>query len=286
MSGTEGALLVCYDRSDGARRAIEQAAALFPGARALVLNVWSFSRMVSGYGVSSEASYTEQSQRELALRDAEAGCVIARDAGLDASPVIGVRQQRGHRSDDPRGCRRPRRQPDRRRSPRPRRRAIAPARLRLARGRPPRAPAGADRPCGQRARQRRASRARRLRRVAGSPARHRPRRAPPRGPEHAGRERLERTGRHGGARDGSRAACRRGGAASGRQRRGRRRAASSRSTQASPRRRSRPVAAVTARGRRSSASRTSMTRAPSWSAPGGSAVASRRCCSARSPRVS
>ena len=87
MSGNEGALLVCYDRSDGARRAIEQAAALFPGARALVLNVWSFSRMVSGYGVPSEASYTEQSQRELALQDAEAGCVVARAAGLDASPV-------------------------------------------------------------------------------------------------------------------------------------------------------------------------------------------------------
>jgi nucleotide-binding universal stress UspA family protein len=96
MSNTEGApILVCYDRSDGARRAIEEAGALFPGARAIILNVWNFPLMLAVYGLAATAMYNEQSQRDLATRDAEAGCAIARAAGLDAVPVTACGSNRG-----------------------------------------------------------------------------------------------------------------------------------------------------------------------------------------------
>src|SRR3954451_20531709 len=38
--GAVGPLLVCYDGSDDAKYAIETAATLFPGSRALVVSIW------------------------------------------------------------------------------------------------------------------------------------------------------------------------------------------------------------------------------------------------------
>lgn len=88
-------ILICYDRSDGARRAIEQAASLFPGARILVLNVWSFPVMVSAYGAGDATAYSRKSQEELAVRDAETGCAFARELGLDATPLTACGSSEG-----------------------------------------------------------------------------------------------------------------------------------------------------------------------------------------------
>ena len=88
-------ILICYDRSDGARRALEQVAELFPGARTLVLNVWSFPVMVSAYGAGDATAYSRKSQEELAVRDAETGCAIARELGLDASPLTACGSSEG-----------------------------------------------------------------------------------------------------------------------------------------------------------------------------------------------
>jgi nucleotide-binding universal stress UspA family protein len=88
MSTPEDApILICFDRSDGARRAIEQAAELFPGALALILNVWSFPALVSMYAPAEATGYSTGSEHARATSDAEAGCVIARNLGLDASAV-------------------------------------------------------------------------------------------------------------------------------------------------------------------------------------------------------
>ena len=43
-----GPLLLCYDGSDGAYRAIGTAGALFPGQRAVVLHVWTPMAVRSG----------------------------------------------------------------------------------------------------------------------------------------------------------------------------------------------------------------------------------------------
>ena len=46
-----GPIMLCYDRSDGARRAIEVAGALFPGREAVVLHVWSpIAVVAAAYG--------------------------------------------------------------------------------------------------------------------------------------------------------------------------------------------------------------------------------------------
>ena len=43
--------------------------------------------MLSAYGAGDATAYARKSQEELAARDAEAGCAIARELGLDATPV-------------------------------------------------------------------------------------------------------------------------------------------------------------------------------------------------------
>jgi nucleotide-binding universal stress UspA family protein len=88
-------ILLCYDRSDGARRAIECAAGLFPGARALVLTVWSFSTLMRVYGAGEAAAYSESATRAQANRDAVAGCAVACAVGLDASPIAACGSQLG-----------------------------------------------------------------------------------------------------------------------------------------------------------------------------------------------
>jgi hypothetical protein len=46
-------ILLCFDRSDGARRAIQTAGELFPGRTAVVLHVWSpIAIAVAAYGAS------------------------------------------------------------------------------------------------------------------------------------------------------------------------------------------------------------------------------------------
>ena len=77
-------ILICYDRSSGARHAIEHAGALFPGAAALVLNLWQVPLTLPPYTVES----AEDAQRSLAEHAAAEGCGLARRAGLVAEPLI------------------------------------------------------------------------------------------------------------------------------------------------------------------------------------------------------
>jgi nucleotide-binding universal stress UspA family protein len=82
-------ILLCYDGSDGARHAIDTAAALFPGREAIVLHTW---RPVGGigaaYAIVPVAVYDEAELHRSALELAEEGAAIARAAGLDARAQI------------------------------------------------------------------------------------------------------------------------------------------------------------------------------------------------------
>jgi nucleotide-binding universal stress UspA family protein len=88
MSRSDGPVLICYDRSLGARHAIEYAAALFPGKQTVILYTWSFPLEMAVYGLGGVAAYGEDSQRKLAAEVADEGCEIACEAGLAARPVV------------------------------------------------------------------------------------------------------------------------------------------------------------------------------------------------------
>ena len=88
MSTPTAPVLICYDRSDGARHAIEYASALFPGKQAVILNIWSLPLEMAVYGLGNVAAYSEDSQRKLATEAAEEGCEIAREAGFVARPLV------------------------------------------------------------------------------------------------------------------------------------------------------------------------------------------------------
>ena len=88
MSTSDAPVLICYDRSSGARDAIEYAASLLPGKQAVILYIWSFPLELAVYGLGNVASYGEDSQRKLAAEVADEGCEIARAAGLVARPVV------------------------------------------------------------------------------------------------------------------------------------------------------------------------------------------------------
>ena len=81
-------ILLCYDRSAGARRAIETAGALFPGRKAIVLHVWSpMTVAVAAYGgIAPVPPYDESALERAALAVAEEGAAVAKDAGLEATP--------------------------------------------------------------------------------------------------------------------------------------------------------------------------------------------------------
>lgn len=82
-------ILLCYDGSAGAKRAIQTVAALFPGHEAAVLHSWRpISGIASAYAILPVAAYDEGEVRRAALRVASQGAVIANAAGLDATPEI------------------------------------------------------------------------------------------------------------------------------------------------------------------------------------------------------
>ena len=86
---TAGApVLICYDRSPGARHAIEYAAALVPGTQTIVLNIWNLPLELAFLGLGAVAAYGEESQKKLAAEVAAEGCAIAAEAGLVARPLI------------------------------------------------------------------------------------------------------------------------------------------------------------------------------------------------------
>jgi nucleotide-binding universal stress UspA family protein len=89
MSSFESApIMICYDRSESARHAIEYAGALFAGRHALVLNVWTYPIEVAALGVAAASLYSEQQQREIAGAGAEEGCALAREAGLQPTAIV------------------------------------------------------------------------------------------------------------------------------------------------------------------------------------------------------
>jgi nucleotide-binding universal stress UspA family protein len=79
-------ILLCYDRSEGARHAIRVTADLFPGHKAVVLHVWSpIALIAAAYGGAiSIPSYEDAELQRAAEQLAEEGSRIATEAGLDA----------------------------------------------------------------------------------------------------------------------------------------------------------------------------------------------------------
>src|SRR5918994_3706042 len=87
-------VLVCYDGSPGAARAVEAAAVLFPGREALVLYV-SSRVAVERVRTTSVAAVRDELIEEVrvaATREAaaiaEEGAARARDVGLEARPLV------------------------------------------------------------------------------------------------------------------------------------------------------------------------------------------------------
>ena len=87
---TERRILIGYDSSEGARRAIAVAGDLFPGRKAIVLHVWSpVSLIVASYGgMAAIPACDDDAFQNGAGKLAEEGCLLAREAGLRAQPEI------------------------------------------------------------------------------------------------------------------------------------------------------------------------------------------------------
>ncbi|MFZ0090369.1 MAG: universal stress protein [Solirubrobacteraceae bacterium] len=92
------ALLIGYDGSADARCAIEHAGPLFPGRAAVVLTVWEgFAEILARSGGGSaipsmDFIQVDDASQRSALERADEGCALARDAGLDAEPLIAQRE--------------------------------------------------------------------------------------------------------------------------------------------------------------------------------------------------
>ncbi|MDP9254937.1 MAG: universal stress protein [Actinomycetota bacterium] len=83
-------IMICYDGSEGASRAIEKAGELFPAHSAIVLHAWSPVAIIcAAYGGAvALPSYDDETLEQEATKIAEAGCRLARDGGLNARPEI------------------------------------------------------------------------------------------------------------------------------------------------------------------------------------------------------
>jgi nucleotide-binding universal stress UspA family protein len=92
-SSADGPLLLCFDGSDDARRAIERAGALFAGRHALVVAVWQPVADLDGFAwtgaIASRVDVVEFNRAAAAdgARVADEGVRIALAAGLRAEPV-------------------------------------------------------------------------------------------------------------------------------------------------------------------------------------------------------
>jgi nucleotide-binding universal stress UspA family protein len=85
-------ILLCYDRSAGARRALETAGALFPARTAIALHVWSpMAVAAAAYGSIvpvAASAYDDSELQKAALAVAEEAAALANAAGLDATPAL------------------------------------------------------------------------------------------------------------------------------------------------------------------------------------------------------
>jgi nucleotide-binding universal stress UspA family protein len=80
-------ILIGYDGSPGALLAIETAAAMLPGRKAVVLHVWSpFALIASSYGaLGAMLTYDDTELRKAAMELAQRGAGAATTAGLAAT---------------------------------------------------------------------------------------------------------------------------------------------------------------------------------------------------------
>ena len=83
-------ILICYDRSDDARRAIAVAGSLFPGRGAIVLHAWSPTAVIAAAygGMVSLPTYDDNELQQAALKLSEEGARVATDAGFLAKAEI------------------------------------------------------------------------------------------------------------------------------------------------------------------------------------------------------
>jgi len=82
-------ILICYDGSEGAERAVDTAAALLGPRAAVVLTVAPAMTFAEGVAATSSVvpgGAFEDLNRADAVRRAEAGALYARRAGFDAEP--------------------------------------------------------------------------------------------------------------------------------------------------------------------------------------------------------
>jgi len=94
MTGSDqGQLLVCYDGSEDAKRAIARAGELFLSKRALVLTVWQPAAGLGSFAwtgaIGGVADFTEldRAAREINNQLAREGVGVAQEAGLQAEPL-------------------------------------------------------------------------------------------------------------------------------------------------------------------------------------------------------
>jgi nucleotide-binding universal stress UspA family protein len=94
MNSSRPPILVCYDGSPSAARAIDAAGTLFPGRPAIVLYVWPgvAAERVRTTSVARVREELIEEVRVAARREAaavaEEGTALARHAGLEANPLI------------------------------------------------------------------------------------------------------------------------------------------------------------------------------------------------------
>ena len=81
-------ILVCFDGSAGSRHAIDELGQLLHGQPVVVLSVWSSPVGMAVHGMGREAHEHVEQQQQIATESAVAGSELARQAGLDASPLI------------------------------------------------------------------------------------------------------------------------------------------------------------------------------------------------------
>jgi nucleotide-binding universal stress UspA family protein len=89
---TADPLILCYDGSDHAKRAVEEAAELFPGAHTLVLTIWKPVSNVESFGWPAATAGTDlaalnREAAEQAGAIAEEGVEMARRLGLEAEKL-------------------------------------------------------------------------------------------------------------------------------------------------------------------------------------------------------
>jgi hypothetical protein len=85
VPGSDAPILICYDDTDGAHHAIDVAAVLFAGRRAIVLDVAPFLTAAESVAeLSTVAPNFGELNTADALTRAETGAAIARSAGFTA----------------------------------------------------------------------------------------------------------------------------------------------------------------------------------------------------------